>query len=519
MNGKVKSAGPASAGRWAEPGAESVEEIMKKFLSPETETVLQIFERAGIEACLVGGCVRDCLMGRRPGDIDIATAARPEDTERLFANAGFAVLKTGLKHGTVTVLVDRARPGRDQTDRDRPDRDGPDRDRPNAGGPDMEPASERVPVEITTYRVDGAYSDHRHPDSVFYTSKLADDLGRRDFTVNAMAWSPCLGLVDLYGGREDLRNGILRCVGEPEKRFREDPLRILRGLRFMSKLGFRPENRTREALFSEKALLRDVSAERVFGELKKILAGRHAEPVLIEFGGVLGEFIPELLPMAGFDQHNPHHIYDVWTHSVKVLAALDEVSADSGAAEAGDHLRLAALLHDVGKPSCYTRDPRGIGHFYGHAAAGVTMAEEILRRLKTDAFTRERVTLLIRYHDTPVAAEKRLIRRWLSRVGPEVFEELLILKRADNMAQNRARFDRQPQYREIQKLYADTVAAGECFALKDLAVNGRDLMEAGIPQGPEVGRILRLLLSAVVNGEEPNERDELLAYVKRCLTL
>lgn len=459
---------------------EKINEKMNGLIGEEAAAAMTFLEEDGYEAYLVGGCVRDCLMGTAPDDVDITTSALPEETMRVFEGRGFKTFGTGLKHGTVTVLI------------------------------------RSVPLEITTYRIDGGYTDHRRPDSVSFTSNIEEDLARRDFTINALAWSPSRGFADAFGGREDLKAGILRCVGEPRQRFQEDALRILRALRFSSRLGFPIEEATKRAMRTEKKLLLDISAERIFSELKKLIAGEFAADVLLEFADILGVVLPEILPMVGFEQNNPHHIYDVWKHSVLVL---ENLNRNEDGAVPNDGLRLAALFHDVGKPASYTEDDKGIGHFYRHAPRGRDIAEEILTRLKSDTATKERVLTLIQYHDSLVGENRRSIKRWLSRLGEEQFRELLLLKRADNMAQNRERFDRQPQYRRIQRLTEELIAAGECFSLQSLAVGGADLMNEGIEQGPELGRILRLLLSAVINGEVENEREELLRFMKKELLL
>ena len=317
---------------------------------------LEQLNRAGFSAWLVGGCVRDLLMGRTPGDYDITTAARPEQVEAVFA--GERIIETGLKHGTVTVLL---------------------------GG---------LPLEITTYRQEAAYSDHRHPDAVRFAPSLEADLSRRDFTVNAMAWHPAEGLVDLFGGREDLKAGIIRCVGRPEQRFSEDALRILRALRFASVLGFRLDGETRRAALERRELLSHVSRERIAAELTGILCGKDVRRVVTELWPVLAVPIPELAPMAGFDQRSPYHCYDVLTHCA---AAAEAVPPEKT-------VRWAALLHDAGKPACFTVDEQGRGHFYGHAKQSAHLAETALTRLRFDRDTVRRVTRLVELHDCQAAS-------------------------------------------------------------------------------------------------------------------
>lgn len=422
---------------------------------------------AGFDAWLVGGCVRDSLMGRVPEDYDVTTSAPPEQTEAVFA--GERLIETGLKHGTVTVLLDGS------------------------------------PLEITTYRRDGGYSDHRHPDEVLFTPRLEDDLARRDFTVNAMAWNPTDGLVDCFGGQKDLADGIIRCVGDPERRFDEDALRILRALRFSSVLGFALEPETLRAARAKKDSLSLVSRERIAAELVKLLCGLDVVRVLTTCWDILAVPLPELAAMAGFDQHSRYHCYDVLTHCAVAVGAVPPEPA----------LRLAALFHDAGKPACFTRDPDGAGHFYGHAKVSARLAQDALTRLRFDRETVTRVTTLVGLHDVPLefpgAERDRAVKRQLRRLGEEDFFRLLDLKRADALAHA-------PQYRS-RTLTCDRaaetarriLAEQQCFSLKDLAVNGTDLIAAGVPEGPAIGRLLNNLLEAVIAGEAANEKQALLS--------
>ena len=427
---------------------------------------LEQLNRAGFSAWLVGGCVRDLLMGRTPGDYDITTAARPEQVEAVFA--GERIIETGLKHGTVTVLL---------------------------GG---------LPLEITTYRQEAAYSDHRHPDAVRFAPSLEADLSRRDFTVNAMAWHPAEGLVDLFGGREDLKAGIIRCVGRPEQRFSEDALRILRALRFASVLGFRLDGETRRAALERRELLSHVSRERIAAELTGILCGKDVRRVVTELWPVLAVPIPELADMAGFEQHSPYHCYDVLTHCA---AAAEAVPPEQT-------VRWAALLHDAGKPACFTVDEQGRGHFYGHAKQSAHLAETVLTRLRFDRDTVRRVTRLVELHDYPIdppdGSPERAVRRLLGRLGEEDFFFLLDLKKGDALAHA-------PQFRgraracdRLGQLARQMLEQKQCFSLKQLAVNGSDLLGLGVPPGPAVGKLLQRLLEAVLSGETPNERQALL---------
>ncbi len=430
----------------------------------QVEKVISTLEQNGYMAYLVGGALRDLMLGRVASDYDVATSARPEETERVFA--GEKIIETGLKHGTVTVLIDW------------------------------------LPIEITTFRVDGPYADGRHPDSVAFTPDVREDLARRDFTMNAIAYSPREGFVDPFGGEKDIEDGMIRCVGDPLRRFEEDGLRVMRAVRFASELGFEVEPKTAAAVHSESGMLERVSAERIAVELNKTLVGDGAGRVLEEFSDVFCRFIPELEPCIGFDQMNPHHCFDVFTHAVHAACA----------APPKKDLRLAALLHDVGKPRCFTVDESGTGHFYGHAAVSEQIARGVLRRLKYDNETVRTVTTLIKYHSYQPEPNERSVRRALNKLGAETFFDLLDLKRADNRAQAPEYLYRQGDFDELERIAREIIAKDECFSLKDLAVGGRDLIEAGCPEGPEVGRGLEALLGLVIDGALPNEKEALIGY-------
>ncbi|WP_242832160.1 CCA tRNA nucleotidyltransferase [Oscillibacter sp. 1-3] len=437
--------------------------------------LLETLEAAGYEAWCVGGCVRDMLLAdlrmlngaqppvREPEDWDVTTSALPEETLAVF---GDRALPTGLKHGTVTVRT--------------------------ADGP----------AEVTTYRLDGAYRDRRHPESVTFTRSLEEDLARRDFTVNAMALNLRGELRDPFGGRRDLENGDLRCVGAPDRRFQEDALRILRGMRFSAALGLDEEDETGRAIDRNRELLREIAPERIQAELTKLLCGRYAKEVLDNHPGVVGVFWPEALPMVGFDQRNIHHCYDVWNHSTVALANTPPIP----------ELRCAALLHDIGKPAAFTLDEDGVGHFYGHAAASVELADGMLRRLKFPNDFRERVVRLVAWHDRDIPRTDRGVGRALRRLGEEELRLLLALKRADNLAQASAYRGRQAEIALAEEILDRLLAENACFSLKQLAVNGNDLTALGL-RGPAVGRALETLLSKVVDGELPNQRAALLKFV------
>ena len=430
---------------------------------------LEALRAAGHEAFCVGGCVRDMIMGRCPNDFDITTSALPQQTKACFG--GYHVIETGLKHGTVTVVI---------------------------GG---------EPLEITTYRVDGEYRDNRRPEEVFFTSRLEDDLSRRDFTVNAMAYCPERGLVDVFGGRADIENKIIRAVGEPDRRFCEDGLRILRALRFAAVLDFTIEPQTADSIHRNRHLLKNISAERICLELVKLVCGVGAARILGEFSDVLCEIIPEFGPSVGFDQHNPYHIYDVYTHSLRALEA----------AQGDKYVKLAVLFHDIGKPGSFSEDEKG-GHFYGHHKLSAELTDKALRRLKCDGKTLHTVVKLVDAHDRGVPATEKSVRRLLSSFGEEDTRRLIQLKRADNSAL--VEWLVQPRLAELDEIEAivDKIhAEGELPSLKNLAVHGDDIIKLGVPAGKRVGEILGALLDAVIDGELVNEKAALLDAARRML--
>lgn len=423
--------------------------------------------RAGFEAWIVGGAVRDCLAGRTPADADITTSALPGQILQVFD--GYSVHTPGIAHGTVGVSADGES------------------------------------AEITSYRTDGHYSDGRHPDSVSFTAGLEQDCARRDFTVNAICWHPQLGLRDFYGGEEDLKNGILRCIGRPEVRFEEDGLRVLRALRFCSVLGLKARDETRRAIFSCRHLLKNISAERLYSELLKLLCGENVRQVLTEYGPVLAAFIPEIEPMIGLDQRNPHHVYDVWEHTAAAVAACPPVPL----------LRLAALLHDTGKPDTFTVDEAGVGHFRGHGEASRRHCECILDRLKAPSEDRRLVYRLVKYHDTLIEPTEKRVRRRLNKHGEKALRLLLLLKRADNKAQNTVDFDRSEEYDRLERVIDRVLEEKQCFSLKDLEINGDDLLAMGWRPGPSVGSALKSALEQVMDGNVENSRLRLTEYVKK----
>lgn len=429
---------------------------------------INALEGAGFAAYAVGGCVRDCCLGLIPHDYDLCTNAAPEQIKSVFA--GRRLVLAGEKHGTVSVTAGKAL------------------------------------VEITTFRAEGGYTDNRHPGWVSFVPTVEEDLARRDFTVNAMAYSPTRGFIDPYGGRQDLENHVLRAVGDPAARFQEDALRILRGVRFAVRFGLTPEAATMAAMESQAPRMDSIARERVFEELCKLLPLVRAED-LLRFSSVLARILPELAPTVGFDQHSPHHAYDLFTHIAHVTAAVPpELS-----------LRFAALLHDVGKVPAFTLDENGRGHFYGHAGISARMAEDILLRLKAPAGLRERVVRLIELHMTRLEPDRKVIRRWLGRLGAETLDALLTLQEADMGAKGTGKQDKMSQFPLLREMIGEIMAEGSCLTLRDLAVNGSDLIAIGFAPGKRLGSCLNSLLLQVQDERLPNTKEALLLAAKGML--
>lgn len=437
----------------------------------EPGNLLRRLNECGFQAYAVGGCIRDSLLGKTPGDWDICTSALPEETEACFSD--LRVVETGLKHGTVTVI------------------------------------SSGEPYEITTFRSDGVYLDHRRPQKVDFVRTLKEDLLRRDFTINAMAAGLDGVIQDPFGGQKDLKEGVIRCVGDPEKRFSEDALRILRGLRFASRLGFSIAPETAAAMERQKNLLAYVSGERIYKELTGILMGDNAQTVLEQYGSVLTTVLPEIVPSMGFLQHSPFHNRDVWQHTLEAL----------GKSRPDPMVRWALLLHDLGKPDCFTVDDRGIGHFYGHPQRSMELAEGIFDRLHGDKKTKETVCLLVRDHDREAPANEKNARRWIARYGADRVRLLLEVKRCDCLAhvdtpKTCARYD---NLMEMTRLILELLEKEHCFSVRELPVKGGDVMALGVPAGPQVGQILERLLEDVLDGTCPPEREALLDRLKQYL--
>ena len=426
------------------------------------DIAINLLQSAGFEAYAVGGCVRDSLLGKTPNDWDITTSAKPEDMKSVFAD--FHCIDTGIKHGTVTVVIDGE------------------------------------PLEITTFRLDGEYEDNRHPKSVTFTSDLGADLGRRDFTVNAMAYSKMTGTIDLFGGQNDLKNGIIRCVGDPDRRFNEDALRILRALRFASALDFEIEEKTAQSLLKNRALLGNISEERIAKELLKLVCGKGAKRILTDFAPVLFEILPELQPMYKNSHDNPHHCYDIYEHTLIAVESIDPEPT----------LRFAMLLHDCGKPAVKKFDENGVAHFYGHQRISAEISAQILARLKVSNKFRDEILFLVSNHDRWELYENtEKMPRYLSKFGLDGVLNLLKVMRADVLAQSPEYRYRLDQIADAEEIAKNLAAQKPCLSLSELQINGRTLMDIGIPQGRKLGAVLAQLLDEVIDGVTKNTQEAL----------
>lgn len=427
---------------------------------------ISMLENSGYEAFAVGGAVRDSLLGKEASDFDITTSAFPNETKKVFHE--YKTIETGIKHGTVTVLFDDE------------------------------------PLEITTYRVDGEYADNRHPQSVTFTRNINEDLSRRDFTINAIGYNPKKGIVDPYNGVNDLKNKVIRSVGDSKKRFSEDALRILRCIRFSSVLGFDIEPDTAKNVVKMAHLLDNISAERIFSELKKLICGKNAAVILKEFPQVITKIVPELSKSVGFDQKSKYHIYDVYTHTYKSLEASDD----------NLYVRLALLYHDCGKPYVYTTDENGYRHFHGHQPKSAQLAKESLLRLKCDSKTIERIETLVLYHDYKLECNKKSVKKFLAKVSFEDARLIIKIKYAD-MAAHAPLYAMSEETKEKFLSIIDEIEKdGECVSLKTLAIRGDDLLNIGMCSGVAVGQALQFLLEEVVSETIPNEKNALINRAK-----
>ena len=431
-------------------------------IPPQVLSILSRLENAGFSAYAVGGCVRDTLLGQPPKDWDICTSALPEQIAAVFAHEH--LVETGLRHGTLTVVL------------------------------------AHVPYEITTYRVDGSYSDHRHPDSVSFVDRIDQDLARRDFTVNAMACDARGQVLDLYEGQADLSRRVIRCVGDPAQRFGEDALRVLRALRFASVLDFSVDPATDSAIRALYPTLDRVAPERIRVELLKLLCGPGVGRVLRAYPEIITFLIPCLRAAIGYEQDNPHHLYTVWEHTVQ---AVEGVPPDPT-------LRFTMLMHDSGKPYSRTTDAAGTGHYIGHPVRSAEFAAEMAEKYRFDRATADRVVRLVAAHDIPLSTEPKLLRRRLNQFGVEDLRALFLIHEADRIATGTRNPDHCRAHRQdLEQALDDLLAQNPCFTLKDLAVNGKDLLALGY-RGKQIGDVLNTMLDRVIDGDLPNEREILL---------
>lgn len=438
-------------------------------IDKKSSEILNVLTGAGFEAYLVGGCVRDTIMGRSFHDTDITTNALPEQIIEVFRN--YKTIPTGIKHGTLTVI------------------------------------SDGIPYEITTYRIDGKYSDSRRPDSVEFTASLREDLARRDFTINAIAMNSAGEISDYFGGTEDIKNGIIRCVGSPEKRFSEDALRIMRAVRFSSQLGFKIESETAKAIHKMKDRLKNISNERIREELDKLICGKNCVEVLMEYSDVISTVIPEFQNCIGFEQHSPYHKYTVWEHIVRAVsfAPPDNVK-----------MRRALFFHDIAKPICAKFDETGRGHFKKHAEIGAEMTQSIMKNLRYDGDSIAYAVMLIAHHSDKIF-NRQDAKKLMSIIGDQLFFEVMELKKCDNSAKNDFVLDENQLIDEIIQEGHWIIENNECHNLKNLDVNGNDLIKNGL-HGAEIGEALQELLNLVIEEKLPNEKDKLLNYLKqRCI--
>ncbi len=439
---------------------------MELTLPDKVSYILDTLHSAGFEGYAVGGCIRDSLLGKEPKDWDITTSATPKEVKSLFPHT----VDTGISHGTVTVLL------------------------------------EREGFEVTTYRIDGKYEDSRHPKEVTFTPNLLEDLKRRDFTINAMAYNQKDGLVDAFDGVGDLRRGLIRCVGDAKQRFKEDALRLMRAVRFAAQLGFSIERETYAAICEMAGDLRRISVERIAAELVGLLVSDYPEKIRALYeSGITSVILPEFDAKMQTEQKNPHHLYTVGEHTI---AALSFVEKDK-------IFRLAVLLHDVAKPLCETVDEEGVSHFHGHPELGGEMAKRILRRLKFDNCSIQSICRLVSAHDDNPPLTERSVRRVIMRIGTDAFPALFALKRADILAQSNYQRQEKLEYLDgFQMYYRKIIEAKDCLTLKELAVSGSDLIQAGMAEGPALGETLKELLELVIDDPKKNTKEYLLEQVK-----
>ncbi|NLM48980.1 MAG: CCA tRNA nucleotidyltransferase [Epulopiscium sp.] len=443
--------------------------MYKEKIPKEVEEIILKLNKEGFEAYIVGGCVRDLLMGRIPNDWDITTSAKPEEVKKIFPKT----YDTGIAHGTVTVILNGAH------------------------------------FEITTYRIEGKYEDYRRPKEVTFTRNLEEDLSRRDFTMNAIVYHPQEGFMDPVEGIKDIKNKMIRCVGEPSKRFEEDALRMLRAIRFSAQLDFEIEEKTLEAIKGHAALITHISAERIKDELDKMLMASYTDRLILLYEtGLLKYILPELDKCFAVEQNHPHHVDNVGIHTLKSVGLVDK----------NLNLRWTMLLHDIGKANCKETDEKGIDHFHGHVRESVRLTKDIVKRLKFDKKSSSHIIKLIDWHDERIKKDKRAVKEVLSQIGEEAFLDLLKVQLADSRAQNPKYIkEKEEQLQSLYEVYKEIKENNECFLIKDLAVNGEDLIRLGIKEGKEIGELLKQLLELVIENPDQNNKESLLLYVKENL--
>lgn len=445
---------------------------MKINIPDDVELIIDRVQKNGFECYIVGGCVRDSILGLNPKDWDLTTNALPQEIINIFSD--YTCLESGLKHGTITIVINKK------------------------------------PYEITTYRCDGEYLDNRHPDNVIFTKSIKDDLARRDFTVNAMAYNREKGIVDCFDGQNDLKFKAIRCVGEPQKRFEEDSLRILRGLRFASVYNFTIEANTSNAIIKNKQLLKNISEERISCELLQLICGENAGYILRRYKEVFAVIIPQIEVMFDFDQNTPHHNKTLWKH---VVSSINHIEQDPV-------LRMTMLLHDIGKPQTLSTDKKGVSHFYGHQMLSAEMAHTILKNLKLSNEFIDNVVTLIKYHDERFNGNPKHIKRVMSKIGEVQFFRLLKVQRADMLAQSfYKREEKVLSLVSTEKAFNEILDNQECFSLKNLAINGKDIIHLGVTNGKKIGETLQTLLDLVIDNQIENNREILLQKAKEINSL
>lgn len=438
------------------------------------EYIIEQLNKNGFEAFIVGGCVRDSLLGKDPNDWDITTSATPYEVKEIFKRT----IDTGIQHGTVTVMVDKS----------------------------ISKGGEHA-FEVTTYRVDGKYEDHRRPTEVTFTACLEEDLKRRDFTINAMAYNHEKGVVDIFGGQQDLENGVIKAVGVAEERFEEDALRIFRAVRFAAQLGFYIEEETKKAMTKLAGNLKYISAERIQVELTKLITSNHPDRLVEAYNlGITKVVLPEFDAMMETEQDNPHHIYNVGLHTIKVMEGVPPTQI----------LRYTALLHDVAKPKTKTVDEKGVGHFYGHPAVGADMAKDILKRLKLDNHTVDEVCLLVREHESCYSGTTmKVFRRFLNRIGINRFSNFSIIRRADIAGQSDFnKEEKETSVRELEEMFQQISQDNQCTTMAEMAIKGQDLINLGMKPGKEMGDVLKALFEKVLDDPTLNKREILIKMVE-----